>query len=141
MTSAAVAVHKRRHRHPLKPENYFAGWRYNFEDEDFLPKRLPKLGRNYQAEEYFRDWKKNLYAKEAPYPKKFRPLEKLPENIFNDWLHNFNAHQRGGPNTPRHPRKQPNLSEAAEATPGDSLANKSRSNNQRRSKNKKGKQN
>ena len=88
-----------------------------------------------------RDWKKNLYVKEAPYPKKFRPLEKLPENIFNDWLHNFNIHQRGGPNTPRHPRKQPNLSEATEATPGDSLANKSRSNNQRRSKNKKGKQN
>ena len=98
-----------------------------------------------------RDWKKNLYVKEAPYPKKFRPLEKLPENIFNDWLHNFNIHvvnihgvggHQRGLKSPRHPRKQPNLSEAAaEATPGDSLANKSRSNNQRRSKNKKGKQN
>merc|ERR1711953_922073 len=76
----------------------------------FLPKRLPKLGRNYQAEEYFRDWKKNLYVKEAPYPKKFRPLEKLPENIFNDWLHNFNIHVVGQRSlalkSPRHPRKE-----------------------------------
>jgi len=148
-TVAAAAGIKRRRRHRIQPENYFAGWRFNLDDVEFLPKRLPKLGRNYQAEEYFRDWKKNLYVKEAPYPKKFRPLEKLPENIFNDWLHNFNIHVGGGQRSlalksPRHPRKQPNLSlseAAAEATPGDSLANKSRSNNQRRSKNKKGKQN
>jgi len=164
MTSAAVAVHKRRHRRPLKPENYFAGWRYNFEDDDFLPKRLPKLGRNYQAEEYFRDWKKNLYAKEAAYPKKFRPLEKLPENIFNDWLHNFNLSHQGqhqrqaqGSNTPRHHRRpwpQQNTSQQQpkenaqkdthskepEVAP-EPLATKSRSNNQRRSKNKKVKQN
>ena len=39
-----------------------------------------------------RDWKKNLYTKEASYPKKVRQLERLPENIFNDWLHNFNVH-------------------------------------------------
>ena len=39
-----------------------------------------------------RDWKKNFYTKEASYPKKVRQLERLPENIFNDWLHNFNVH-------------------------------------------------
>lgn len=178
MPTAAVAagIQKRRRRRPLQPENYFAGWRFNFEDEDFLRRRLPKLGRNYQAEEYFRDWKKNFYVKEAAYPKKFRPLEKLPENIFNDWLHNFNSmgprHGMQGSLTPRHHRKpwpqtQPKESpkeirrplpqqqhkESPKETPlkalpqkeeglsTESLASKSRSNNQRRSKNKKVKQN
>jgi len=146
LPAAAAGVLKRRnHRRRIQPENYFAGWRFNLDDVDFLPKRLPKLGRNYQAEEYFRDWKKNLYVKEATYPKKFRPLEKLPENIFNDWLHYFNIHggQRGC-NTPRHPRKQnpsvPQAETPAEVS-AEPLANKSRSNNQRRSKNKKSKQN
>jgi len=164
MTAAAVAVHKRRRRRALQPENYFAAWRFNLENVDFLPKRRPKVGRNYQAEEYFRDWKKNFYAKEAAYPKKFRPLEKLPENIFNDWLHNFNLVHQGqhhrhaqGSQTPRHHRKpwpQQNTSQQQpkenaqketflkepEVAP-ETLANKSRSNNQRRSKNKKVKQN
>ena len=55
-TVAALAgVQKRRsHRRRLQPENYFAGWRFNLDDTDLLPKRLPKLGRNFQAEEYFR---------------------------------------------------------------------------------------
>jgi len=193
-TTAAVAavVQKRRRRRPLQPENYFASWRFNFEDEDFLPRRLPKLGRNYQAEEYFRDWKKNFYVKEAAYPKKFRPLEKLAENIFNDWLHNFNLipgreyYRPSGSSTPRHHRKPwpqtqakespkeirrpfPPREQPKETCPGtpppprqhpketkeeglsteplkkgistEALASKSRSNNQRRSKNKKVKQN
>ena len=53
-TVAAAAGIKRRRRHRIQPENYFAGWRFNLDDVEFLPKRLPKLGRNYQAEEYFR---------------------------------------------------------------------------------------
>merc|ERR1712029_342913 len=188
----AAVVQKRRRRHRIQPENYFAGWRFNLDDVEFLPKRLPKLGRNYQAEEYFRDWKKNLYVKEAPYPKKFRPLEKLPENIFNDWLHNFNLipgreyYRPSGSSTPRHHRKPwpqtqakespkeirrpfPQREQPKETCPGtpppprqhsketkedglsteplkkgistEALASKSRSNNQRRSKNKKVKQN
>jgi len=191
--SVATGSQKRRRRRPLQPENYFAGWRFNFEDKDFLPRRLPKLGRNYQAEEYFRDWKKNFYAKEADYVKKIRPLEKLPENIFNDWLHNFSLrgeygwqhHRPQGSSTPRHHRKPWPQQQAKESpketrrllpqqlpketrppTPKDTrkplfqqqpkespketkeeglatepLASKSRSNNQRRSKNKKVKQN
>jgi len=158
-----------RRRGILQPENYFAGWRFNFDSpQGFLPRRRPKIGRNYAAEEYFRDWKKNLYTKEASYPKKVRQLERLPENIFNDWLHNFNVHytqQRPGANggprnhpkkhhappppTPpasRHRNSKSSSDESSDTSSplpptkqqAEPLANKSRSNNQRRSKNKKG---
>ena len=54
-----------RRRGILQPENYFAGWRFNFDNpQGFLPRRRPKIGRNYAAEEYFRYFEKLIHPYE-----------------------------------------------------------------------------
>jgi len=75
----------------LQPEQIFAGWRHNLNDEEFLPKRLPKIGKKYAVEEIFRVWRRNLYEKQTYPPRRIQQLRPMPENVFNDWLHNFNA--------------------------------------------------
>jgi len=131
-------------RKALQPEELFAAWRYNLNDDEFLPKRLPKIGKKYAVEEYFRVWRRNLYVKEK-YPRRAVQLRMMPENIFGDWLHNFNTggsdhHYQRGYHNPRHhhQKHQPNVAAASNSgLTAEPLSKKSRNNNQRRSKNKK----
>jgi len=119
-----------RKRKGLQPEHFFAGWRHNLNDEEFYPKRLPKTGKKYAVEEYFRMWRRNFYVKEVYPPKQAKQLRMMPENIFGDWLHNFHtSHHKAG--YPKYHTKQ--------AHGGEPLSKKSRTSNQRRSKNKKAK--
>jgi len=93
----------------LQPEQIFAGWRHNLNDEEFLPKRLPKIGKKYAVEEIFRTWRRNFYVKEQynhdQLPTRRQRSKNIPrmkpENIFNGWIHNFNVkptrpYKRGG---------------------------------------------
>merc|ERR1712018_195975 len=112
----------------------------------------------YQTEEIFREWRRNFYVREKcelddeksekRQRKQLQP-KMMPEKIFNEWLHNFHFHNRrfskGGSLRRRSSKKEKtpikddvredwNLDEVMD---DNALKNKSRSNRQRRSKNKK----
>lgn len=129
-------VHKRKVK-ALQPEQLFAGWRFNLDDGDFFKRRSSKKknkARKYAMEEIFSDWRRHsMMAKEAspPPPAKRMQLSPMPENIFHDWLCNlapFSPQHHGHPRH-HHVRNQ--------ASAGEPLSKRPRSNNHRRSKNKK----
>jgi len=133
------------HKKALQPEQLFAAWRHNLDDEEFLPKRLPKIGKRYAVEEYFRVWRRNLYVKQSYPPRRVHQLRPMPENVFGDWLHNFNTgseqrHQHSRYHN-HHSKHQPNVggggAAGGVAAGSEPLSKKSRNNTQRRSKNKK----
>ena len=143
-----------------QPEIYFAGWRYNFKDDSewsVLPKQSKKL--KYETEDIFRGWRRNFFVRERcdadeevterRQRKQVQP-KMMPEKIFNEWLHNFHFKSRRnskyGSLKRRTSKKETKehggvMNVEAEDEHEDfnncnSLKNKSRTNRQRRSKNK-----
>merc|ERR1712020_523174 len=111
----------------------------------------------YEPEEYFRAWKRNFFIRETSELTDERKREQMrpkmmPENIFNEWLHNFHRKHRHDSQNKYGSLKRHNSKKARRGTPektetsqtnekedkdmNTSLKNKSRSSNQRRSKNK-----
>ena len=141
-----------------QPEIYFAGWRYNLKDSDSIGFLKSNKRTKYEAEGIFRDWRRNFYVRERSElddeksekrQRKQTQPKMMPEKIFNEWLHNFHFHNRrfskGGSLRRRSSKKEKTPIkddvqeeiEIDEALDEKSLKNKSRSNRQRRSKNKK----
>ena len=141
----------------VQPEIYFAGWRHNlYSASDFNTHPKQNRKTRYETEEYFRGWRRNLYVKErteldeeiAEKRKRRQTQPKMmPEKIFNEWLHNFHWHRRpskkGNSSRRCSIRKEETVQEQHEHETDEivvnekTLKNKSRSNRQRRSKNKK----
>jgi len=146
----------------FQPEIYFAGWRHNLNDASYgFGLRKSNKRAKYQTEEIFREWRRNFYVRERceldeeksekRQRKQMQP-KMMPEKIFNEWLHNFHFHNRpfskAGSLRRRSSKKEKtpiSIGDAQEAVEinmdeafdDKSLKNKSRSNRQRRSKNKK----
>jgi len=141
-----------------QPEIYFAGWRYNLKDSDSIGFLKSNKRTKYEAEGIFRDWRRNFYVRERSElddeksekrQRKQTQPKMMPEKIFNEWLHNFHFHNRrfskGGSLRRRSSKKEktPIKDDAQEdwnmdeVMDDNALKNKSRSNRQRRSKNKK----